>query len=195
MDWPVVAGNVFIGSSATTLLLAPICGAATPVKGVATRAIAAMFGLLFALTALLVFSWRGVPGGLGAALSGSIALAVSVAVLLQCGRAIGAFMGDELGAAFTAFLLAIALTVGPFALGPLLSELSPAQSTWLLIANPLVTTAGAAGIDVLHLDVVYQLSPLAHRGVALPVWTASVAGYAVVGLAARGASRFIPWSH
>jgi hypothetical protein len=62
------------------------------------------------------------------------------------------------------------------------------------LLNPLVAASSAAGIDLLHLDTFYRTSPLAHRGVAIPAWTTSCVVYAVVGLAAYGASRIRPWS-
>ena len=194
IDWPVAAGNLFVGTSLVALLVAPVSGAATPATGLSRRTLVATIVGLIALACVLGFGWRSVPGGPLAALTGPLALTVGVWALRQIGRLIGSAMTDDLGAALAGLAVAVSLTIGPFALGPGLDGLSAGQSARLLMANPLVTATNAAGIDLLHLDLVYQLSPLAHRGVALPSWMALSLSYALVGLAALGSSRFLPRS-
>lgn len=194
MDWPIAAGNTFLSVAAVALLAAPVYGTTIGARKPRALVWIAVGAIWLVLSAGLAFSWRAAAGGTRAAIAGPVALAISIAALIQIGRVIRAAVNDALLAALMGLLAAIALTVGPFAAGSLTESLSLNQSTWLLAANPLVTTSAAAGIDMLHLDVIYRTSPLAHRGVALPAWTTVCAVYAVSGLAAFGASRLIPRS-
>jgi hypothetical protein len=63
-----------------------------------------------------------------------------------------------------------------------------------LAANPLITMASAAHIDVMRMDLPYQMSPLAHIQVqylswqAACAWYLSVAGLCFLGLRRRGRS-------
>lgn len=158
------------------------------------RAIAIGAALLFVISvSILMFSWRGIPGGIAAAAFGHAALAIAVLSLAELGRVIRASVADRLAGAMLALSTGALLVVGIFAVGPLAGALSTRASVFALAANPLVAVTSAAGIDLLHLDAIYRTSPLAHRGVALPAWTTACVVYAVVGLAAHGVSR-IPWS-
>ena len=158
------------------------------------RPITAAAGLLIVASfSILAFSWRGIPGGVTAALLGHAALIVSVVSLAELGRLARAVAADQLTGALVALSIGTMLVIGIFAAGPLAGALSARASAFALTANPLVAVTSAAGIDLLHLDTIYRTSPLAHRGVALPAWTTACVAYAVVGLAAHGVSRF-PWS-
>lgn len=194
IDWPVMGGNIFVGAAAVSFAVAPIYGGVLHERRLRAMEVAALLISLAAFGGALAASWRHVSSGPSAAATGTMALAISAFALVQIGRAIRSMMSDRLGAALIGLLVGIGLTIGPFAAGPLAAPLSLGESTWLLVANPLVTTSSAAGIDFLHLDLIYRISPLAHRGVALPAWTTVSAAYAVVGLTAYGASRLRPWS-
>ncbi len=171
------------------LLLAPVAGAAGGWSAIGRRVRVAMTLVFLSSAALLMISWRAIPGGIAAAASGHAAFLVSAACLVAWGRVGRPSVGSELTTGLTGLLAATALTIGPFALGPLMSDLPLGAYNWMLLANPLVTVSSAAGIDLLHLDLLYRLSPLAHRGVALPAWTTACSGYAVLGLAGYGVSH------
>lgn len=189
IDWPLAAGNVFMAAALTGLTFAPVYGAARSSR-VNHRPLVIGGGLGFvASIVLLAFSWRWIPGGITSAASGHAALAVALVALAQIGLVARIVLGDELLAGMAGLLLSLALTIGPFALGPLAGDLSSHASRWILFVNPLVTVSSAAGIDFLHLDLIYRISPLAHRGVALPAWTAACGAYATFGLACYGVSR------
>ncbi len=195
MDWPVVAGDFFVAASATSLIAAPLAGTTGARllnrRVIISTALLAVVGSL----AFLAWSWRQIPGGPLAALRGHAALIVSVAALTTLGRAARALLSDPLAAAMAALVMSAILVAGIFAMAPLTANVSSAQSTWLLLANPLVAVTSAAGIDLLHLDTIYRTSPLAHRGVVLPAWTTACAVYAVAGLAFDVVSRIRPRSH
>jgi len=76
--------------------------------------------------------------------------------------------------------------------GPALADAPQAFVAAGLLASPLVTTAAAAGLDVLRTDVLYQVSPLAHVRLAYPAWQAAAGLYLLVALAGfAGAARAV----
>jgi hypothetical protein len=190
----VAASDAFIALAIALMTSAPVIGTAGGWRALPLGITAALAALLVASLGLLAFSWRGIPGGIRAALYGHAALVISIAALSGLGGVIGKMFSDRLTAAMAGFAAGVLLVAGMFLLAPLTEDTSPAVAKGLLLANPLVAVTAAAGIDLLHLDTFYRTSPLAHRGVAVPAWTTACLVYAVVGLAAFGASRIRPWS-
>ena len=189
MGWPVTSGNVFLFAAVAGLALAPIAGAARG-RHTASRSLPAVVALVFlASMALLMISWRAIPGGVVAAAAGHAALLISMLTLASLGRLARGVFSNTLAAGLAGLVAAIVITVGPFALGPLLQDAPLSLCRVIFFANPLVNIASAADIDLLHVDVIYRLSPLAHRGVALPAWITACSAYAVLGLAGFGASH------
>ena len=194
MDWAVLSSDVFIAVAVAALVAAPFVGVCGGWRALRAPAIGAIALVLLGSLVLLAASWRGIPGGIRAAFFGHAALIVSAAALAEIGRVARVLFRDPLAAAMAGLVAGVVLVVGIFALAPLTENASPSLSAALLFANPLVAVTSAAGIDLLHLDTFYRTSPLAHRGVAVPAWTTACVVYAVVGLAAFGASRIRPWS-
>jgi hypothetical protein len=195
VDWPIVASNAFMTVAIVALIAAPIVGVSGGWAALRLSIKLFLAGLFLASFALLAFSWRGIAGGVVAAALGHLALVVSILALAEVGRLARTLFADRLAAAMAGLFTSAIVVIGIFAMAPLTENISAAQSQWLLFANPLVAVTSAAGIDLLHLDTIYRTSPLAHRGVVVPAWTTACAVYAVVGLAAYGASRIRPWSH
>jgi hypothetical protein len=195
VDWPVAGSNVFMAIAVFALLAAPLVGNHGGWRRLPGPVALGALLLLVVSFSLLAFSWRGIAGGMTAALFGHIALIVSVLAMAQAGQLIRVFVTDRLTGALLALVASALLVVGVFAAGPLAGRLSTSATAAVLLANPLVAITSAAGIDLLHLEVIYRTSPLAHRGVALPAWTTASAVYAVTGLAAFGVSRIRPRSH
>jgi len=194
VDWPIVASNEFIWLSAVALITAPLAGVLGGWRALSKVAIAAIGVIALVSLVVLTASWRAIPGGTRAALSGYGVLIIAVAALVEVGRVVRTFFADRLTAAMAGFGAGVLLVAGIFALAPLTREVSSTHGRWLLLSNPLVAVTSAAGIDLMHIDTIYRTSPLAHRGVAVPAWTTACLVYAVVGLAAIGASRIRPWS-
>jgi hypothetical protein len=94
----------------------------------------------------------------------------------------GARFADPLDAAACAaggvLLAAAALLLA----GPLLDLLPPPALALVLLANPIVAAASAAGIDLFHTDVLYRLSPIAHMQVTYPTASAACVSYAALAL-------------
>ena len=189
-DWAVLVANGFLASSLATLIAAPIA-ACSPLSS--RTAAAALGAVTIAWVAVLSFAWRK-TGVASAAVAGPVACLIGSVFLWHVGRVLRALIGDTLSAAMAGASIGALLTLGAFAAGPLTSDWPAALINVALISNPLITTASAAQIDFLHIDTIYRTSPLAHRGLALPAWTTACVVYAVVGLAAYGASRIRPRS-
>lgn len=132
------------------------------------------------------------PASAGIGLATTATLTCGLIAVGSGARLVRQLCRETIDAALLILMIALCLTLGPFLLGPALDFLSADAARWLLFANPWVMTASAAGIDPLHLDWIYQLSPLAHRGVALPHWSAACAAYAAFGLVCYGAARLFP---
>jgi hypothetical protein len=77
---------------------------------------------------------------------------------------------DPLDAAGCALGLALVVTTGAIAIGPLALDLPTAVVDAALVASPLVAVASAADIDILRGDVMYRLSPIAHARFDYPSW-------------------------
>lgn len=193
MDWPVAAGDIFLAVALAALVVAPLIGVGRS-RTSQRSLMMAILVFLVATFSLLAISWRRIPGGVAAAASAQTALLIAVVALAQWGRVFRMAVGDDMSAGLAGLLVSLIVTIGPFTIGPWMRDLPVGAVEWLLLANPLVTVSTAAGIDFLHLDLIYRLSPLAHRGVALPAWTTACIGYAVFGLAGYGVSRLRPRS-
>jgi len=195
VDWPVAGSNFFMTVAVCALVSAPLVGQQGGWRHLSRRSLTFAAAMVVLSFVVLTYSWREIAGGFAATAFGHLALVISVASLAELGRLVRIVTVDRLAGALAALGLGVLLVVGVFAVGPLADGLSTTASVWLLAANPLVSIASAAGIDLLHLDTIYRTSPLAHRGVVLPAWSTACAVYAVAGIAAHGASRLRPWSH
>ena len=92
--------------------------------------------------------------------SAALALAAFGAL---CGR----MFREPLDAAACAVGLALLTAFALFAAGPVLDGIPTRLLDAALAANPIVATAAAASIDIFRMDLLYQLSPLAHRQVEI----------------------------
>ena len=105
--------------------------------------------------------------------SAALALAAFGAL---CGR----MSREPLDAAACAVGLALLTAFALFAAGPVLDSIPAGLLHAALAANPIVATAAAASIDIFRMDLLYQLSPLAHRQVDYPSFTAAFGAYVSV---------------
>ncbi len=103
-----------------------------------------------------------------------LATAIAGAGLGACARACFEL---ELDAAAASLFIAVALTLGGLLIGPVLGTVPTPVVNAVLAANPVVATAAAADIDLLRTDVLYRLSPIAHRQFDYPSWQATTVAY------------------
>jgi hypothetical protein len=133
------------------------------------------------VSALLTLGWRfGQGGTLGYVTRSHVTLAAVALALAAWGALCGAWFRNALdGAGFsliTALLAAGGLLVG----GAVVADLPRGLIAAGLAANPLVSVASAADIDIVRSDVLYQISPLAHMQIDYPAWSLATACYLAV---------------
>jgi hypothetical protein len=90
---------------------------------------------------------------------------------------------DRLDAIGIGVLVAFSIGFGVFAAGALTAGLSTPFLNVLLLTNPIVATASAAGVDIFRSALLYELLPIAHREFQYPAWQSSAAIYACVAVA------------
>ena len=108
--------------------------------------------------------------------------------------AVGAFyrtvFRHVLDAAACALATAFIVGFGVFVIGPAAIALPAAFLDVALLANPLVATAAAADVDLFRGDILYHLSPIAHRQFNYPAWQSAAGLYFLIAAAAwYGAAR------
>jgi hypothetical protein len=128
--------------------------------------------LLFAMvSALLTFGWSIGREDATAFVATSHATLIAVALALA---AWGAFCGgcfrDPLDAAAVSLIVVLMAAVGLFVAGASVADVPRQLVALALTANPLVVIAAAANIDIVRMDLLYQISPLAHTQVDYPAW-------------------------
>ncbi len=117
-------------------------------------------------------------------------LGMAALTFAALGAACARMFREPLDAAACAIGIALVAAFALFAAGPVLDSTPRWLLRAVLVINPVVATAAAASIDILRMDMLYQLSPLAHRHVDYPVLTTTLAVYVLfaaglLGLSAR----------
>jgi hypothetical protein len=91
---------------------------------------------------------------------------------------------DVLDAVACSVATSLIVGFGVFVIGPAASELPTRLLNLMLVANPLIATASAANVDLFRGELLYQLSPIAHREFDYPAWYVAATLYCVVAAAA-----------
>jgi len=109
--------------------------------------------------------------------------------------AVGVFftaaLRNPLDAAAASVAVTLALGIGILVAGPSVSDLPRAMVNAALAASPLVASASAANIDLLRLDALYHVSPIAHFQFEYPSWYAATALYVTTGLLLLAGTAFV----
>lgn len=94
------------------------------------------------------------------------------------------------GAALVAASVVVVMAATPVAIAPIVATFgtSPLLAQAAMLVNPWIVAAGSAGLDLIRMQWVYALSPLAHVEVEYPAPIAAVLAYAAVGGALASAS-------
>jgi hypothetical protein len=182
--------DVFMAEAIIALVAAPLVGVAFGVSWrVATAILAGMACsiLAHATGAVTSTDWFR-PIFLAHAISTAAAIALV---------AVGAFyrtvFRHVLDAAACALATALIVGFGVFVIGPAAIALPAALLDVALLANPLVATAAAADVDLFRGDLLYHLSPIAHRQFDYPAWQSAAGLYCLIAAAAwYGAARGNP---
>jgi hypothetical protein len=191
--WRALAADALLYTSAALVVSAPIAGvAATKIERQidrdrdvsirVARTIAISVLLFTAVSAsITALEWGGAEGTL-AFVATSHATIAAVAFALS---ALGAFCStvwrDALDAAAISLVVALVAAGGLLVAGVSIADASPRALHAGLLASPFVVAATASQIDVVRLDTLYQISPLAHMHVDYPSWQAACGWYLAVG--------------
>jgi hypothetical protein len=190
-----LAADAMLYTAACATIAAPVAGVAVAAARVpqttgalnaahplATVSIAAL--LFTAVSAALSMLWRfGQPDG-GALVFQSHLTVLSVALALGgWGTFCGVWFDDALDAVACSLVIVLTAAGALLVAGAAVADLPPSILAWALTANPLVVVAAAAHIDIVRMDLLYQISPLAHIQFAYPVWGRACVWYLAVAFA------------
>jgi hypothetical protein len=185
-----LTADALLNTFAMILVAAPLAGVAaigseerdTRVLGRASAfsvvvTLAAAVLSLTASSALLTTLGRGDAGAIELVTASHLTLAAVAMALGVFGALCGAVLRDPLDGAAIAVGLVLVAAGGVILAGAPVADLPRELLRVGLVASPLVAMASAAGIDVIRLDTVYQISPLAHMGIDYPSWVAACGSY------------------
>ena len=136
--------------------------------------------LFTAVSALLNLSLADAPGAAELTATSHATLAAVALALAVFGAFCGAAFADPLDGAACSLGLVLLASAGVLVAGASLELVPPRFIDLALTASPLVAMTSAARIDILRMDVLYQISPLAHVQVDYPTWYAASGWFLVV---------------
>lgn len=171
----IVASDAVLIEALLLVVVAPIAGVAIASRAGNARAAMASLGTVvaFAIASSLAIgaaAWQ--LGALDAAvlLRSHATLAASALALGALGVFCASMFRDVLDAAAVALIVAVVAALGLLVAGPAVANVpEPAIDTGL-VASPVVAIAASAGIDIIRGEVLYRLSPIAHRRFEYPAW-------------------------
>jgi len=181
---------------ATLLAEASLSSVLAPLAGVATWPPKRAAFALGAAGAVIVLAGVAAFGAANADVrslaAGQLTITVGALALVAIGAAFAALLHDVLDAAACAVAFGIVVTFGVLAAGPPVGSLPTPVVNAALLASPMVATASAANVDILRGDLLYRLSPIAHRRFEYPNGFSASAlfgGVAAAGFALAAARR------
>jgi len=165
--------------AAVLVVTAPLCGVALATRRFRGAAPAAtLFALALTVSAGWTMAfWDWSTAAVGGVLASHATLAVTGLALAALGGWFGSTLRDPLDAAAFSSGAALAAALGLFAAGPLAADLPTKIVNAALSASPIVSTASAANVDLLRTDLLYRISPLAHRRFDYPAWYSAFLWY------------------
>ena len=150
--------------------------------GVGTLSIASV--LFTVVSAVFSIAWRfGQANALSLVLQSHVTVLSVTVALAAWGALCAAWLHDPLDAAAVSVIVALGAAGGLLVGGAAVADLPPAVLAVGLTANPLVAVASAAHIDIMRMDLLYQISPLAHMQFEYPTWERACAWYLAVAFA------------
>jgi hypothetical protein len=189
LRWSLAADGLLF-TTAAVIVAAPVAGVATgtcPANGhppstlrrAAILVAAAM--LCAAVSSLMTFGWAAGREDAAMFTAQSHITLFAVSLALAAGGALSsACFRHPLDAAAVGVIASIAAAGGLLLAGATIADAPPALIAVGLTASPLFAVASAAGIDVVRMDIPYQISPLAHMQMAYPEWASTSAWYLAV---------------
>lgn len=195
-----VAGDAILYSASALVVIAPLVGVAVVARRRApndadgmllsptvrarasirrdTSAVVGGLAVFVTVSALLfIFALGITPDAVMFVATLHATLASAALALFALGGFCAAWLRHPLDAAGCALTAALISTAGVLVAGAPVADAPRALVNAALIASPLVGIASAARIDIVRMDVLYRLSPLAHIGFDYPEWYTTSACY------------------
>jgi hypothetical protein len=123
--------------------------------------------------------------------SSHITLGTGMLAFAAVGVFFSATLRDPLDAGLASLAVTLTLGIGILVAGPSVSDLPRGIVNAALAASPLVASAAAANIDLLRLDVLYHVSPIAHFQFAYPSWSTAAGLYVAAGMLLLGGALLV----
>ena len=189
----VVWSSAILLEAMGLVVAAPIAGAAIAARWGHARGawLALSASVAVALLVSLALGAVAVSAGaidLAVLLRSHATLGAAALALGSLGVLCGTVFRDVLDAAAVAVILSIVVSAGLLVAGPAVADAPQPVIDAGLAASPLVATASAAGVDIIRGEVLYRLSPIAHRRFEYPAWHVATVAYLIAaGLFALGA--------
>ena len=187
-----LAADALLYTGACAIVAAPVAGAAVAAarrslpadRDTASAALGTAWPLIVAVllfagvSALLTFGWTAGREDAAAFVARSHVTLVAVALALSAwGAFCGASFRDPLDAAAVSLLVTLVAAGGLLVAGAVVADMPQRMLGLGLAASPLVVIASAARIDIVRMDLLYQISPLAHMQMTYPAWHSAAVAY------------------
>jgi hypothetical protein len=205
MPWSSLVPDALLYSASAIVILAPLSGllaASTelrdspPGEAVLRRARCVLFAVgLFAIGSSILTRFAAGPGSWTLIATSHATIAAVAMALAAFGAFCATTFSDPLDAAACSLASVLIVAAGVLVAGTWVG-LAPA---WLVrtavFVSPLVAMTAASGIDLVRIDLLYQISPLAHLRIDYPTWYVACGWYTFLTLGflslcwIRGAAR------
>jgi hypothetical protein len=178
-----LAPDAVLFTTAAIVVAAPVAGVAigAPSWNPTARrviAITASAMVCAAVSSLLTFAWvAGREDALTFIAQSHLTLFAVTLALAAGGAVCAAIFRHPLDAAAVALVSSLVAAGGLLAAGATMADVPRPVIAIGLTASPLFAVASAAHIDIVRMDVPYQISPLAHMQMAYPEWASTSAWY------------------
>jgi hypothetical protein len=151
---------------------------------------------LFVGVSAIVFTiaWGTRSEGLIFIATSHATLASAAVALVMFGAFCATWLRDPLDAAACALMTVLIVTGGVLVAGAPVADAPRSLVDAALVASPLVGIASAASIDIVRMDVLYQISPLSHIGFDYPAWYTASAWYLAAAAACAAAIALKTWT-
>jgi hypothetical protein len=196
------SADALLYTAAAVIAGAPLLGVAAcreddagPPRGVVRTigTVVLAVGALGMASALVTVLGRGVSAETLALVWQSHAMLAAVALALALlGAACGAAFRDPLVGAAVSLAVTVVAAAGVLVAGAGVADLPRSALALALTASPLVAVASAAHIDIVRMEPLYQISPLAHLSIEYPAWRIALAWHLAVAVACGVA---LTWTH
>jgi hypothetical protein len=168
-------------------------GGSPPVRAIITvrRSMLAVLALVVVSALLTLAATTPALDQLAPVWQSHATLASVALALVLLGAACGSVFRDPLDAAAVGAGASLLMAGGMLAGGARIADLPRGVIEAGMLASPLIAIAGSAHVDLLRIEPLYQISPLAHLSIDYPAWSASAAWHLTV---ASACTAILAWT-